>query len=194
MSRPSGRPLPRSAFCVKRRCTTFKRDENGATAIEFAAVAMPFLMFVFGLIGMALYFFLMNSVEKGMDQTSRLIRTGQAKESGMTVDQFKQAICDKGGGWIKCDKLQVFVNRFSGWDDVNPSPCVDSSKNVITNSSPGGAKISESAGNASEIVIVTSCYKWDLTASIPFIPLGNLNDGSMMMQSATAFRVEPHDK
>lgn len=176
------------------RAQTFRKDDRGATAIEFAAVAGPFFAFIFGLIGIAFYFFITNSVEKGMDQTSRLIRTGQAKESGMTVDEFKSAICSKAGYWIKCDKLQVFVNRFATWSDVKASPCVDSNKNVVVNSTPGGSKISEAAGNASEIVIVTSCYKWDLAASIPIIPLGNMSDGSLMMQAATAFRVEPHDK
>lgn len=176
------------------RAQSFRTDERGATAVEFAAVAAPFFAFIFGLIGIAFFFFIMNSVEKGMDQTSRLIRTGQAKESGMTVDEFKNGICNKAGYWIKCDKLQVFVNRFASWSEVAASPCVDSSKNVVVNSTPGSSKISEAAGNASEIVIVTSCYKWDLAAKIPIIPLGNMSDGSLMMQAATAFRVEPHDK
>lgn len=179
---------------MRRVSSRFRHNESGATAIEFAAVAGPFFAFIFGLIGIAFYFFIMNSVEKGMDQTSRLIRTGQAKESQMTVDEFKSAICNNAGQWIRCEKLQVFVNRFPTWAEVNPNPCVDSQKNVIVNSSPGDAKISESAGEASEIVIVTSCYKWDLAAKIPFLSLGNLSDGSLMMQAATAFRVEPHDK
>jgi hypothetical protein len=33
------------------------------------------------LIGFALYFFVMNSLDKGMDQTSRKIRVGQAQKT-----------------------------------------------------------------------------------------------------------------
>ncbi len=80
-----------------------QREEDGATAIEFAIVATPFLMFIFALIGCAFYFFMMNSVEKGMDQSGRLIRTGQAVSSKMTVNQFKQKICDGAGAM---DQLQ----------------------------------------------------------------------------------------
>ena len=70
-------------------------------------------MFIFALVGCAFYFFMMNSVEKGMDQSSRLIRTGQAVSSKLTVNQFKQKICDGAGNWINCSKLQIFVEPLS---------------------------------------------------------------------------------
>jgi Flp pilus assembly protein TadG len=176
------------------RLTSFKRferDEKGATAVEFAMVSGPFLMFIFGLIGCALYFFIMSSVEKGMDQSSRLIRTGQAETAQMTVKQFKQAICDGAGNWIQCSKLQIFVNRFADWASVTPQPCVDSNKVVITNTAPDDQLIAVSAGGPSDIVIVTACYKWDFTSRLPYFKLGNMSDGSLMMQTATAFRSEP---
>ena len=49
------------------RMLGFKKNEDGATAIEFAMVAGPFFILVFMLIGFALYFFVMNSLDKGMD-------------------------------------------------------------------------------------------------------------------------------
>ena len=32
------------------------KDENGATAVEFGMIAMPFLLFVLGILGMGLYY------------------------------------------------------------------------------------------------------------------------------------------
>jgi Flp pilus assembly protein TadG len=170
----------------------WRRDEDGATAIEFAIVATPFLMFIFGLIGVAFYFFIMSSVEKGMDQSSRLIRTGQAVTNKTTVDQFKQSICDGAGTWIRCSNLQVFVNRFADWASVTPQPCVDANGVVTTNTAPGTDLIATYSGTASDIVIVTACYKWTFTAKLPFFHLGNMADKSMMMQTATVFRSEPY--
>ncbi len=170
----------------------FRRDRSGTTALEFAIVATPFLMFIFALVAVAFYFFIMNSVEKGMDQTSRLIRTGQAQTSMMTVNQFKQSICDKAGKWVTCNKLQMFVNRFPDWASVNPNPCVDSSGAIIVNSAPGTDLIALYAGSASDVVLVTACYKWELPQKIPYFTLGNMSDGSLMMQTATAFRSEPY--
>ena len=165
-------------------------DEAGTTAIEFAIVAAPFLMFIFALIGCSFYFFVLSSVEKGMDQASRLVRTGQAVTSNMTVDQFKQKICDNAGPWIRCNKLQVFVNRFNDWASVTPQACVKD-QTVISNSASGGSPIATYSGSASDIVIVTACYKWDLTSKIPYFKIGNMGDGSFMLQTATAFRSEP---
>lgn len=168
-----------------------RRAEDGATAIEFAIVSTPFLMFICALIGCALYFFIMNSVEKGMDQSSRLIRTGQAVSSKMTVDQFKQKICDGAGQWINCSKLQIFVDHYADWGSVAPDPCVKDNA-VIQNPAPGNALIAIYSGGASDIVIVTACYKWDFTAKLPIFKIGNMTDGSMMMQTAIAFRSEPY--
>lgn len=168
-----------------------RKADDGTTAIEFAMVATPFLMFVFGLIGCAFYFFIVSSVEKGMDQASRLVRTGQAQSSLMTVNQFKQKICDGAGAWVTCSKMQIFVQKFADWNSVTPTPCVNKGV-VATNTAPGSALIALYSGTANQVVIVTACYKWGFTASLPFVQLGNMSDGSLMMQSATAFRSEPY--
>lgn len=191
---------PRSLF--KR----FKRDTDGAFAIEFAAVAFPFLVLVFGLIAISFFFFISTSVEKGMDQMSRLIRTGQAAQAEMTVQQFRDGICAKAGYWINCNKLEVFVDTFDEWADVTPNPCVDAA-GVVKNGAPAGAKIAEYAGGADDIVIVTACYEWELTKTLPFqeykmkngetkpfLKFSNMQNGSHMMQAATAFRSEPFEK
>jgi len=181
-----------SATGLSRRLGGWRRDEAGATAVEFAMVSTPFLMFIFGLVGLALYFFIMNSVEKGMDEASRLIRTGQAVTAKMTVDQFKQKICSGAGPWVRCNNLQVFVTRFSDWASVTRQSCLDQNGAVVANPAKGSDQIATYSGTASDIVIVTACYKWTFTAHIPFLHLGNMNDKSMMMQTATAFRSEPY--
>jgi Flp pilus assembly protein TadG len=170
----------------------FRHDDAGANAIEFAAVSIPFLIFVFGLIGLAFNFFIQNSIENGMSRTSRLIRTGEAQTANMTVSQFKNQICSTAGAWVKCDSLQVFVEKYDTWADAQPHNCIENG-NAIVNSTPGSTPIATSAGTASEIVIVTGCYKWDFTRNIPFVKLGNMDNGkSLMMQTMTAFRAEPY--
>jgi hypothetical protein len=177
---------------VMERCKT---DERGSTAIEFAIVATPFLMFICGLAGCAFYFFVSSSIEKGVDQTSRLVRTGEAVKDKMTVDQFKNDICSAAGGWVDCKKMQIFVTSYaSGWSGLNnakPQPCVENGT-VIENPAPGSDLIAIYSGAASDVVVVTVCYKWDFPARLPFLKLGNMADGSMMLQSSTSFRSEPY--
>jgi hypothetical protein len=181
--------IPRS---VLRRC---KSDERGATAVEFAIVATPFLMFICGLVGCAFYFFISSSIEKGMDQTGRLIRTGEAVTDKMTVDQFKNDICQTAGHWIDCKNMQIFVKSYaSGWSGLNsakPQPCVEDG-GIVENPAPGSDLIAIYSGAASDVVVVTVCYKWNFPAHLPFMKLGNMPDGSMMLQSSTSFRSEPY--
>jgi hypothetical protein len=48
------------------------------------------------------------------------------------------------------------------------------------------------AGASNDIVLVTTCYKWDFAGKVPYINMGQMSDGSLMMQTATAFRTEPY--
>ncbi|MFT3733367.1 MAG: pilus assembly protein [Hyphomicrobium sp.] len=162
--------------------------------LEFAFVVTPFLMFIFGFVGCALYFFVANSLENGMDQTSRLIRTGEAITDNMTVDQFKQKVCSGAGTWVDCNKLQIWAQHWSDWSDptLAPHQCVDSNNAVIHNNASGTDPIATYSGGASDVVIVTLCYQWDFANKIPYLHLGNMQNGSMMMQTSTAFRTEPY--
>lgn len=198
----TARRRPSLRFASLRR---FSRDDRGATAVEFAILLTPFLMFVFALIGCALYFFVSNTLERGMDQTSRLIRTGEAVTDKMTVAQFKQTICDSAGGWIKCDKLQVWAQSWTDWSAIgtnNPTDdtgfnsngihrCVDANNTASVNNRNPGDLIATYTGGASNVVVVTTCYQWEYASKIPFLHLGNMQDGTMMIQSSTAFRTEP---
>ncbi|SFV26371.1 TadE/TadG family type IV pilus assembly protein [Hyphomicrobium facile] len=169
-----------------------QRDDNGTTAIEFAIVATPFMMFILGLVGCAFYFFIISSIEKGMDQASRLIRTGQAVTQKMTVDQFRKKICTGAGAWIDCNKLQIFAQAADNWNTgIQPYKCLDNTKNLSLLMKPTDL-IAIYTGTASQIVIVTTCYKWDFTAKLPLVKFGNAPDGTTMMQTATAFRSEPY--
>jgi Flp pilus assembly protein TadG len=174
----------------------WKTDDRGSTALEFSIVAIPFFMFIMGLIGCAFYFFISNAIEKGMDQTSRLIRTGAARDSKMTVAEFKQSICDGAGQWINCNQMQIFVKAFGqDWSALaqdKPQACVDANGVVQTNPAPGTDLIASYSGNADEVVVVTACYKWDFPSKLPLFTFGNMADGSLMLQTATAFKSEPY--
>ena len=187
------------------------RNEDGTTAIEFAAVAAPFFMFVFGIIGISMHYFVMNSIEKGMDQASRLIRTGQAQTNNFTVGEFKNYLCNKanskasldangddvdmrsdlGDGHVKCDDIEIFMQKAANWQGLVPEPCVDISGVKRVNSTNSADPLATHVGTESEVVMVTACYEWQFTKRIPFLKFDTA-DNAMIMQSATAFRTEPY--
>lgn len=185
------RVLTRAA--ALRRARTWVRNDRGAAAIEFALVAIPFFMFVLGIIGIGLYFFTSHALDLGVEAAARQIRTGQAQKGDVTVDQFKQLVCGAAGTYINCDKVHVLVQNAPNWTGITPTSCVtDNSMTPSTGSS--GELISKYSGGASSVALVTVCYEWDLAQMFGFLHLGKNSDGSgsAVLQAATAFRIEPY--
>lgn len=165
-----------------------KSNDDGATAIEFAMVVGPFLMLLFGIIAVGLYFFTTFSLENAVEQAARVIRTGQAQQSGMNGEQFKAKVCEYVPGHIDCaGKIYVNVKSFTNSADIHESDlpkCLDSSGNLRRSADyvPGGSSV---------VVLVWLCYEWDM-AKFPFINLGDMANGSRLIQATTTFRTEPY--
>lgn len=176
-----------------KKFASFAKDTRGTTAIEFGMVALPFLMFAFGIMGTGLHFFTQNSLEHAVESTARKIRTGQAQQSGTTVSEFKQMIVDEAGPMIDVSKLQVHLQTGAEWTDVSPVGCLDNSGTQTSGTGNSGDAIGQHSGGAGEVVMVTVCYEWDLAAAMPFLQYGNMGNGSAMIQASTTFRTEPYE-
>jgi len=178
---------------LERAILKFRRDENGFTAVEFAMVALPFMMLLFGTIAVGLFFFTTFSLENAVEKAARQIRTGQAQTANRTTSQFKQDVCGLAPGFIDCTnnlRIQVVSNPSFGGAATTMAgrPCIDS----------GGALIPEPTsepvpGAAGEVVLVTVCYEWEMTKVLPFLNLGNMGNGSRLIQASTTFRTEPYN-
>jgi Flp pilus assembly protein TadG len=183
-------PLFRRRFPTPR----LVRDEDGSAAIEFALVALPFLLFVLGLLGMGLYFLATTSLEYGVEAAARKLRTGEAEKGNMSVGDFRKLVCDKAGPYIDCDKVSTIVQHATSWNGITPQACTDSTGKMAGSSGSSGELISKYAGTSSEVVLVTLCYEWDLAENFKFLKLGSKGDGSgpAIIQAATAFKSEPY--
>lgn len=168
--------------------TRYRQNTDGTMAIEFAAVVVPFVMLLMGTIVVGLYFFVTFSLENAVEQASRQIRTGQAQLAGMTKDQFKANVCSHAPGFIDCaTDLRVNVVQVTGFSTAIPSSCLDGGGNLIAD--PANDAVPGAAG---QVVLVMVCYEWKLAAAMPFLDVGGMNNGSALIQAATAFRTEPY--
>ena len=167
----------------------WKRDTHGATAVEFAMVALPFLMMLFGIIGVGLYFFTVFTMENAVEQASRLLRTGQAQQAGYNADQFKSKVCEFVPGFVDCgSKLRVNVVSYP--DTTIP---LDTLPRCLTNAGDLNGGNTYDPGGASQVVLVWVCYEWELANKIPFLHLGDMSNGSALIQATTVFRTEPYE-
>lgn len=168
----------------------WKRNQTGSTAIEFGFVALPFIMFLFSILGYSLHFYTQTVVDHAVEQASRMIRTGEAQNGALTMEAFKNAVCSAGTTMIDCDKVRVHIDSGATWSAISPASCLNSSKELVAEVS-GGASVTSEAGGAQQAVVVTLCYEWDLASILPFLMLGNMSSNSALIQSVSAFRSEP---
>lgn len=68
----------------------FTRREDGTTAIEFAILALPFFTLLFGIIELAIIFFIQSNVQNAAFEAARQVRTGEFRG---TENQLKNQIC-----------------------------------------------------------------------------------------------------
>lgn len=193
-------PAPRGRFL--QNISRLRRDQRGTTAIEFAMVGGPFLIFAMSVTGLGLYWLATSQLNHAVSSASRQIRTGSAQRGDKTVAEFKQMVCDALTNFVECNsKLQVHVQSFDQWADVQPINCIDGDGAGLRQT--GGAptdSLTVSAGGASEVVMVTLCYEWELAESMPWLFLaakdGDGNQqlgGAALIQASTIFRTEPYE-
>lgn len=72
----------------------FRRDQRGATALEFALIATPFIFMLMSVFDLGLIYMAQVSLDSATAQTARTIRTGQLqKAGGATASTFASAVC-----------------------------------------------------------------------------------------------------
>ncbi len=170
----------------------FKRNRSGATAVEFAIVALPFLSLLFAIIEVALVFFGSLALDNAVDKTSRLIRTGQAQGASMTEAQFKDDICQQIISLFNCTnslrtELVTFTNFQAASDFV-----ADASNNPLDGNGDLRDDFTyDDSSEAEEIVLVRVFFEWQLMPNFPGIGLANMGNGNRLVSTVAVFKNEP---
>ena len=162
-----------------------RRERDGATAIEFGIVALPFFMLLVALIEIGLVFFGNFTLENAVDRAARMIRTGEAQTSGFDAGAFKTQVCANVYAMLDCaNGLKVDVRTFENFGGVALPPPLDGDGNLIDD-------FEFQPGNGGDIVVVRAFYEWDLIDSVPGAGLGNMAGGHRLLSATAAFRNEP---
>lgn len=184
--------LLRSIRQVRLLARRFRRAQRGATAVEFAIVAVPFLALLMGIIELALVFSASVALDNAVVASSRRIRTGElVSPTGSTAQEasriaFRNDIC-AGMGFLQSDcqsNLYVDVRTVSQFSGITLTDPVQNG-----NFSPGS--LTFNTGGASTIVLVRAYYRWNLFAPLMNQALVRL-PGQTLLTSVTTFRTEPY--
>ena len=164
----------------------FRRNRRGTAAVEFALVAPIFFAVLFAIFELALVFFASQILETVTQDTARLILTGQAQNSALTQQQFKDAVCAKLTLMFDCTNgVSIDVQSYKSFATVDFADPIDAGKNFVppNNYLPGGP---------GDIVVVRLFYKWPLfVTGLGFNP-ANIAGNKRLLTATAAFQNEPY--
>ena len=170
-------------FLGFRLARRFAKKEDGAAAVEFALVALPFLAMVFAIMETALVFFAGQTLETAAADSARLIMTGQAQTQGFNQAKFKEEVCKRVFGLFNCAAgMQIDVRTYASFADVDSSKPVDANGNLKSN-------FTYNPGGPGQIVVVRLMYQFPVY--VPQLGLADLAGGKRLIMATAAFRNEP---
>jgi Flp pilus assembly protein TadG len=162
------------------------RGDEGAAAVEFGLVAVPFLALLFAIMETALVFFAGQALETAAADSARLILTGQAQTQGLDQTAFKSAVCSKVYGLFDCNGIKVDVRKYTSFSNITVPNPIDQNGNLTEDFvyQPGGP---------GEIVVVRLMYKWPIFVSLLGLnSLANMSGSNRLLVATVAFRNEPY--
>lgn len=181
--------VPTSGF--RRRLARFRKDRKGATVIEFALLALPFIMLVFAILESCIAFAAQEFMQNITDDVARQLRTGQIKASISQVD-FRQKICQPLQFFVStgCPGLSIDLRNFTTFEDAsNLKVYITAAKEVYID---GGAyQFSPGASQTKNVLRVY--YHWPVITDLMRQRMYNLSDGTTLLFSTAVWQNEPFD-
>jgi Flp pilus assembly protein TadG len=167
----------------------FRRRQDGATAIEFGMVALPFFMVLFAIIETAMIFFTSQVLETAVANASRVIRTGQAvakyPNPATALANFKNDVCANVTKLVDCQgALQIDVKSFTSFAAADAA-ATTSGGNLDT--SAFGYQVP----GPSQIFVIRAVLAYPLYVPTWNHGLATLNGNKRAIVASAAFRTEP---
>ncbi len=171
----------------RRRLGAFTSDLRGVAAVEFALIAFPFFVLIFGLIEVVMIFILTSTLDYGVMEAARRVRTGELQNAGQGLTEFKTAVCGELFNLLDCDtKLMIDVRKFDTFAATDfDKPPVDKNGNLKQD------QFGFAPGGADDIVVVRVFYTWSLLTPVISAPMANMSGGRRLLISTATFRNEP---
>ena len=191
------------SFKIRSSIARFCAARRGATAVEFAIIALPFFTLIFGIIELGMFYMVSTTLENATVYAARRIRTGEKNQTnGGTAANFRSAICNN-LGWLQADctaNLSVDVRTFNTFADAYnvPDPIktttTTSGGTTVTTTDMDPTKLGYCTGNPGNIVLVRAYYQWKLITPLMSQAMERLSGGKTLITATAAFVNEPFDQ
>ena len=178
--------LSASKKIATRAAGRFRRNQRGSAAVEFALVAPLFFALLFAIIETGMVFFATQSLETAVQDSARMILTGQAQTANLTKITFKKnVVCAHVNVLFDCaNGVYVDVQSYSSFSNVSISdPLTNGTFVDNTQYNPGGP---------GDIVVVRLFYQWPLFVTGLGDNIPNVGGSKRLLSATAAFKNEPY--
>jgi Flp pilus assembly protein TadG len=189
---PRTAPKPATRRSAKFSLGRFTRNQEGATAVEFGFVAMPFLALMLAIVETALAFWTATVLDTAVTDASRRLYTGQFQQETESIKKpeelatkFRDELCKSIVALFTCSKIKTDVRVLASFTDkVEPPPVMDGALNPAF----GGYE----AAGPNQIVVVRAAAEFPVFLSLLYPNQTNLTNGNRLVMGTSAFRTEPY--
>ncbi len=160
------------------------RRKDGATAIEFSMLFMPYLLISLGIIELSLMFLSASLVEGATDSAARLIKTGKVQQTNGDPEQmFRDALCQFATVLVDCNDMVIEVTTINSYNDFSAAT-YDADGNLVPQPFDPGESNSK--------VVIRVAYRYQMIT--PLVgPLLNGPGGSTLFVSTIVMQSEPYE-
>ncbi|MEM0898855.1 MAG: TadE/TadG family type IV pilus assembly protein [Pseudomonadota bacterium] len=167
---------------LKSRRRHFLRDDEGATAIEFAFLAMPFFLTMFAILETSLSYTAQQVISNATANISREIRTGRMDPAALGQSAFRTRFCQEIEIMVpdSCPDLHIDISQYATFSAV-PNQVPDLSDPSNFQFDPGGR------GTINQMRIV---YEWPIITDLMKKHMSPYDNGKALLYSTTTWRNE----
>lgn len=170
------------------RRKSFRADSNGAAAVEFALVVVPFLGLMGSIVETGFMFLSRQALEQATVAAGRAVMVGEvARQPGTAAAKetfFKNKLCDGASWFIACSDILYDVRPYASFAAADlTSPVANG--NFDTTGLPRFQP-----GNAGDIVVVRAYYKRPIYVDYLGANIGYLNGKYFLVIATSVFKSE----
>ena len=187
----------------KRGTRLLRRNEEGATIVEFALIAPTLMLFVMGIIEVAMVLFVSMLLEGSVREAGRYGITGYVYQGFDRIAIIRKIVEQNTIGLVDMEKVKIETLTYQSFSAVGqPEPFNDTYGNGQRDAGEAFYDVNgngtwdddmgvNGAGGPGDIVVYTITYDWPLLTTF----LGDLmgRAGIMQLSASYAVRNEPWD-
>ncbi len=174
----------------------FVRNRRGSTAIEFAILALPFALLVFGILESCISFAGQEVMANITDDIARQLRTGQLKPADVAGTKLTTLICGKLQIIVSTDcpdQLLVDLREYPTFADAATAGFKIQNGDVVLMQGTNSQTFANTPGLAESKNMLRVFYKWPVVTDLMAKSMANLNGGRTLHFSSVTWQNEPFD-